>query len=118
MIPQVFHKGQVSKQSFFQVHRLGAAGGDAPRHTSSANSETMMMRLLQIRTCFLVCPLILGVERVKENWFSLSFIAAPSCQIWRRAATGMFPEERKGGGMGMRGGAVCHMKAISAGVRA
>jgi hypothetical protein len=31
---------------------------------------------------------VLSAARVKENCFSLSFIAAPSCQIWRRAATG------------------------------
>jgi hypothetical protein len=33
-------------------------------------------------------PNVLSAARVKENCFSLSFIAAPSCQTWRRASTG------------------------------
>jgi hypothetical protein len=35
-------------------------------------------------------PTVLSAARVRENWFSLSFIAAPSCQAWRRASTGTF----------------------------
>jgi len=35
-------------------------------------------------------PHVLDAARVKENCFSLSFIAAPSCQAWRRASTGKF----------------------------
>jgi hypothetical protein len=37
---------------------------------------------------FLARPLVLDAARVKENCFSLSFIAAPSCQTWRRVSTG------------------------------
>ena len=33
-------------------------------------------------------PLVLDAARVKENCFSLSFIAAPSWQTWLRASTG------------------------------
>jgi hypothetical protein len=33
-------------------------------------------------------PLVLGAARVKENCFSLSFIAAPFSQPWRTASTG------------------------------
>ena len=60
-------------------------------------------------------PLVLDAARVKENCFSLSFIAAPSCQVWRRASTGKFyrisrgvrpPQGRVGGPWrGLAGGA-------------
>jgi hypothetical protein len=33
-------------------------------------------------------PLVLDAARVKENWFSLSFIADPCCQTGPRASTG------------------------------
>ena len=35
-------------------------------------------------------PTRLDAARVKENCFSLSFIAAPACQSWQWGATGMF----------------------------
>ena len=46
--------------------------------------------LLLIGICFLARPLVLDAARVKENCFSLSFIAAPSCQTWPRVSTGKF----------------------------
>jgi hypothetical protein len=42
---------------------------------------------------FLARPLVLDATRVKENWFSLSFIAGPSCQTGPRASTGKFSPE-------------------------
>src|ERR1035437_10961723 len=42
------------------------------------------------RKLLLARPLVPDVARVKENCFSLSFIAARSCQTWRRASTGNF----------------------------
>src|ERR1019366_9421227 len=46
--------------------------------------------LLLIGIWFFARPLVLDAARVRENWFSLSFIPAPSCQTWRRASTGRF----------------------------
>jgi hypothetical protein len=46
--------------------------------------------------CFLARPLVLDPARVKENCFSLSFIAAPSCQTWRRAPTSKFCRVSRG----------------------
>ena len=43
-----------------------------------------------IGICFLARPHVLNAARVKENCFSLSSIAARSCQTWRRASTGKF----------------------------
>jgi hypothetical protein len=33
-------------------------------------------------------PHVLDAARVKENCFSLSFMAVPSCRTWRRVSTG------------------------------
>ena len=42
------------------------------------------------RTLLFARPPVLSAARVKENCFSLSFIAAPSCQTWLRASTGNY----------------------------
>src|ERR1017187_7060945 len=49
-----------------------------------------------IRNCFLPRPHVLSAARVKENYLSLLFIAAPSCQAWRRASTGKFYRVSRG----------------------
>jgi hypothetical protein len=38
-------------------------------------------------------PLLLDAARVKENCFSLSFIAVPSCQSWWRAPAERMKDE-------------------------
>jgi hypothetical protein len=42
------------------------------------------------RTLLSARPPVLSAARVKENCFSLSFIAVPSCQTWLRASTGNY----------------------------
>ena len=46
--------------------------------------------LINDRNLLFARPPVLSAARVKENCFSLSFIATPSCQTWRRASTGKF----------------------------
>jgi hypothetical protein len=52
------------------------------------------MRLIDklIRIWFFARPLVLGAARVQEDWFSLSFIAPPTCHTWRRGQQAVFAE--------------------------
>src|ERR1017187_11040930 len=56
----------------------------------------------------------LSATRVKENCFSLSFVAPPSCQTWRRASTGNFCRNvcRVSGGAGPTRRSEGHLQRI------
>ncbi len=74
-----------------------AAGG--ARQTSArtaAISPRAAVKKLLIGICVSARPLVLGAARVKEHCVSLSFIAAPSWQAWRRASG----FDRRGNGAG------------------
>jgi hypothetical protein len=66
---------------------LSLLGPTFPCRGRTCTCKYVKDRRLHIGIWFLARPLVLGAARVKENCFSLPFIAAPSCQSWWRAST-------------------------------
>src|ERR1035437_7535012 len=85
------HSGQgggiIQTAGFLSAAWGAGAGASAAQTEIAASSPTTGIRA---RICDLLFarPHVLSAARLKENCFSLSFIAAPSCQAWRRASTG------------------------------
>ena len=75
----------VYRQIVDSLRALLVGGAFAP-----GGRMSLYVRVQLIGIWFFARPLVLDAARVKENCFSLSFIPAPSCQSWWRAATGKF----------------------------
>src|ERR1017187_8426899 len=80
--------GGIIQTTGFLSAAWGAGAGASPAQTEIAASSPTTGIRARIYDLLFARPHVLRAARLKEICFSLSFIAAPSCQAWRRASTG------------------------------